>query len=135
MDLSISDMIRDKFKPMPSSDKASVEKYIETAMEQLDRAYRELSNSEQLHYIMDATQRFRDVVSQLQDVLNKIQPYAATDAEAAKLAVKLGMVVFAIQLVQQKLAEIQAAIAGATQPVPTLAQQPTAMTMRGMGVQ
>jgi hypothetical protein len=126
-------MIRDKFKPMPSSDKASVEKYIETAMEQLDRAYRELSNSEQLHYIMDATQRFRDVVSQLQDVLNKIQPYAATDAEAAKLAVKLGMVVFAIQLVQQKLAEIQAAIAGATQPV--LAQQPTATAMRGMGVQ
>jgi len=131
--LSISDILRDKFKPMPSSDKATVEKYIETAMEQLDRAYRELSNSEQLHYIMDATQRFRDVVSELQDVLNKIQPYAATDAEAAKLAVRLGMVVFAIQLVQQKLAEIQAAIAGATQPVPTLAQQPTAM--RGMGVQ
>jgi len=131
--LSISDVIRDKFKPMPSSDRASVEKYIETAMEQLDRAYRELNNSEQLHYIMDATQRFRDVVSGLQDILNKIQPYAATDAEAAKLAVKLGMVAFAIQLVQQKLAEIQAAIAGATQPVPTLAQQPTAM--RGMGVQ
>ena len=135
MDLSISDVLRDKFKPMPSSDRASVEKYIETAMEQLDRAYRELSNSEQLHYIMDATQRFRDVVSGLQDVLNKIQPYAATDAEAAKLAVKLGMVAFAIQLVQQKLAEIQAAIAGATQSVPTLAQQQTATAMRGMGVQ
>jgi len=133
--LSISDVLRDKFKPMPSSDRASVEKYIETAMEQLDRAYRELSNSEQLHYIMDATQRFRDVVSGLQDVLNKIQPYAATDAEAAKLAVKLGMVAFAIQLVQQKLAEIQAAIAGATQPAPNLAQQPTATAMRGMGMQ
>jgi len=135
VNLSISDVLRDKFKPMPDSDRASVEKYIETAMEQLDRAYRELSNNEQLHYIMDAVQRFRDVVSELQDVLNKIQPYAATDTEAAKLAVKLGMVVFAIQLVQQKLAEIQAAIAGATQPVPTLAQQPTATAMRGMGMQ
>jgi len=136
-------LMRETFKPMPSSDREAVERYIERAMEQLDTAFRELSSTEELRSIMDAIQRFRRVVAEFQDAINKVQPYATTDTEAAKLAVKLGMIAYAIQLVQQRLAEIQAAIAGAsptvpaTQPTPQptmIAPQPTAPPTMAMPV-
>ena len=119
--------MRDVFKPMPSSDKEAVERYIERAMEQLNTVYEELRDSGQLRSVMDAIQRFRKVVSEFQDTISRVQPYATTDTDAAKLAVKLGMIAYAIQLVQQRLAEIQAAITGAQPTAP--APQPTAPTM------
>ena len=127
--MSLAEIMRETFKPMPSSDREAVERYIERAMEQLDTAYRELSSAEQLRSIMDAIQRFRRVVAEFQDAINKVQPYATTDTEAAKLAVKLGMIAYAIQLVQQRLAEIQAAIteASPTVPAPQPTPQPTMM--------
>jgi methionyl-tRNA synthetase len=119
--------MRDVFKPMPGSDRATVERYIEKAMDELNTAYEELRNSGQLRSVMDAIQRFRKIVAEFQDAINKVQPYATTDTEAAKLAVKLGMIAYAIQLVQQRLAEIQAAI---TEALPTApAPQPIAPTM------
>jgi len=133
--LSLAEVLRDKFKPMPDSDRAAVERYIEKAMEELNTAYEELRDSEQLHSVMDAIQRFRKVLAEFQDAVSKVQPYATTDTEAAKLAVKLGVIAYAIQLVQQRLAEIQAAINGATQPVtaPAPAPAPLAPAMGGMG--
>jgi len=125
--LSIAEVMKDVFKPMPSSDKEAVEKYIEKAMEELNTAYEELRDSGQLRSIMDAIQRFSKVVSEFQDIISRVQPYATTDTDAAKLAVKLGMIAYAIQLVQQRLAEIQAAITGALPTAP--APQPTAATM------
>ena len=116
---------------MPDSDRAAVERYIERAMEELSTAYEELQDSGRLRAVMDAVQRFRKVVSEFQEAISRVQPYATTDTEAAKLAVKLGMVAYAIQLVQQRLAEIQAAINGAMQPVP--AQTPAAPVMGGVG--
>jgi prefoldin subunit 5 len=118
--MSLAEIMRETFKPMPSSDREAVERYIERAMEQLDTAYRELSSAEQLRSVMDAIQRFRRVVAEFQDAINKVQPYATTDTEAAKLAVKLGMIAYAIQLVQQRLAEIQAAITEASPTVPAM---------------
>jgi uridylate kinase len=84
---------------------------------------------------MDAVQRFRKVLEEFQDAVSKVQPYATTDTDAAKLAVKLGVIAYAIQLVRQRLAEIQAAINGATQPVtaPAPASAPLAPVMGGMG--
>jgi len=133
--LSLAEVLRDKFKPMPDSDRAAVERYIEKAMEELNTAYEELRDSEQLHSVMDAIQRFRKVLAEFQDTVSKVQPYATTDTEAAKLAVKLGVIAYAIQLVQQRLAEIQAAINGATQPAtaPAPAPAPLAPAMGGMG--
>jgi len=133
--LSLAEVLRDVFKPMPDSDKATVERYIEKAMDELNTAYEELRDSEQLHSVMDAIQRFRKVLAEFQDAVSKVQPYATTDTEAAKLAVKLGVIAYAIQLVQQRLAEIQAAINGATQPAtaPAPAPAPLAPAMGGMG--
>ena len=133
--MSLAEVLRDKFKPMPDSDRAAVERYIEKAMEELNTAYEELRDSEQLHSVMDAIQRFRKVLAEFQDAVSKVQPYATTDTEAAKLAVKLGVIAYAIQLVQQRLAEIQAAINGATQPAtaPAPAPAPLAPAMGGMG--
>jgi len=126
--LSLAEAVRDVFKPMPYSDREAVERFIERAMEQLDTAYSELSSSEQLHAVMDAIQRFRKVVTEFQDAISRVQPYATTDTEAAKLAVKLGMIAYAIQLVQQRLAEIQTAITGALPTAPaTPAVTPAAM--------
>jgi len=127
--LSLAEVMRGTFRPMPDSDRAAVERYIVRAMEELNTAYEELRDSGQLRSVMDAIQRFRKVVTEFQDAINKVQPYATTDTEAAKLAVKLGMIAYAIQLVQQRLAEIQAAINGAMQPVPT----PAAPVMGGVG--
>jgi isoleucyl-tRNA synthetase len=121
--------MRGTFRPMPDSDRAAVERYIVRAMEELNTAYEELRDSGQLRGVMDAIQRFRKVVTEFQDAISRVQPYATTDTEAAKLAVKLGMIAYAIQLVQQRLAEIQAAINGAMQPVPT----PAAPVMGGVG--
>jgi len=115
--MSLAEVITKTFRPMPDSDKATVERYIERAIEQLSTAYEELRDSEQLRAVMDAVQRLRKVVAGFQEAISKVQPYATTDPEAAKLAVKLGMIAYAIQLVQQRLAEIQAAINGAMQPV------------------
>jgi len=129
--LSLAELMRNVFKPMPDSDRAAVERYIERAMEELSTAYEELRDSGQLRAVMDAVQRFRKVVSEFQEAISKVQPHATTDAEAAKLAVKLGMVAYAIQLVQRRLAEIQAAINGAMQPVP--AQTPATPVMGGVG--
>jgi len=129
--LSLAEMMRKTFRPMPDSDRATVERYIEKAMEELSTAYEELRDSGQLRAVMDAVQRFRKVVSEFQEAISRVQPYAITDTEAAKLAVKLGMVAYAIQLIQQRLAEIQAAINGAMQPVP--AQTPATPAMGGMG--
>ncbi len=129
--MSLAELMRETFRPMPDSDKEAVERFIERAMEQLDTAYEELRSSEQLRAVMDAVQRFRKVVAGFQDAISKVQPYATTDTEAAKLAVKLGMIAYAIQLVQRRLAEIQAAINGAMQPVP--APTPAAPVMGGMG--
>ena len=125
--MSLAEVLRETFRPMPDSDRAAVERYIERAIEELNTAYEELRDSGQLRSVMNAVQRFRKVVAEFQDAISKVQPYATTDTEAAKLAVKLGMIAYAIQLVQQRLAEIQAAINGAMQPVP--APQPTAPTM------
>jgi tetratricopeptide (TPR) repeat protein len=127
--LSLAEVITKTFRPMPDSDKATVERYIERAIEQLSTAYEELRDSEQLRAVMDAVQRLRKVVAEFQEAISKVQPYATSDPEAAKLAVKLGMIAYAIQLVQRRLAEIQAAINGAMQPVP--AQTPAT---GGMGV-
>jgi methionyl-tRNA synthetase len=121
--------MREAFRPMPDSDRAAVERYIERAMEELNTAYEELNNSGQLRNVMDAIRRFRKVVTEFNDAISRVQPYATTDTEAAKLAVKLGMIAYAIQLIQQRLAEIQAAINGAMQPVPA----PTPATLGGMG--
>ena len=129
--MSLAEMMRKTFRPMPDSDRATVERYIEKAMEELSTAYEELRDSGQLRAVMDAVQRFRKVVSEFQEAISRVQPYAITDTEAAKLAVKLGMVAYAIQLIQQRLAEIQAAINGAMQPVP--AQTPATPAMGGMG--
>jgi methionyl-tRNA synthetase len=129
--LSLAELITKTFRPMPDSDKATVERYIERAMEELSTAYEELRSSEQLRAVMDAVQRFRKVVAEFQEAISKVQPYATTDTEAAKLAVKLGMIAYAIQLVQQRLAEIQAAINGAMQSVP--APTPVTPVMGGMG--
>jgi len=115
--LSLAEVITKTFRPMPDSDKATVERYIERAIEQLSTAYEELRDSEQLRAVMDAVQRLRKVVTEFQEAISKVQPYATTDPEAAKLAVKLGMIAYAIQLVQQRLAEIQATINGVMQPV------------------
>jgi len=115
--LSLAEVITKTFRPMPDSDKATVERYIERAIEQLSTAYEELRDSGQLRAVMDAVQRLRKVVAEFQEAISKVQPYATSDPEAAKLAVKLGMIAYAIQLVQQRLAEIQAAINGAMQPV------------------
>jgi len=115
--LSLAEVITKTFRPMPDSDKATVERYIERAIEQLSTAYEELRDSEQLRAVMDAVQRLRKVVAEFQEAISKVQPYATTDPEAAKLAVKLGMIAYAIQLVQQRLAEIQATINGVMQPV------------------
>jgi hypothetical protein len=113
---------------MPSSDREAVERFIERAMEQLDTAYEELSGSDQLRAVMDAVQRLRKVVAEFQEAISRVQPYATTDTEAAKLAVKLGMIAYAIQLVQQRLAEIQTAITGALPTAPaTPAVTPAAM--------
>jgi len=126
--LSLAEAVRDVFRPMPSSDREAVERFIERAMEQLDTAYEELSGSDQLRAIMDAIQRFRKVVTEFQEAISRVQPYATTDTEAAKLAVKLGMIAYAIQLVQQRLAEIQTAITGALPTAPaTPAVTPAAM--------
>jgi len=126
--LSLAEAVRDVFRPMPSSDREAVERFIERAMEQLDTAYEELSGSDQLRAVMDAIQRFRKVVTEFQDAISRVQPYATTDTEAAKLAVKLGMIAYAIQLVQQRLAEIQTAITGALPTAPaTPAVTPAAM--------
>ncbi len=100
--MSLAEVMREAFKPMPDSDKEAVERFIERAMEQLDMAYEELRSSEQLRAVMDAVQRFRKVVTEFQDAISKVQPYATTDTEAAKLAVKLGMIAYAIQLVQRR---------------------------------
>ena len=116
--MSLAEVITKTFRPMPDSDKATVERYIERAIEQLSTAYEELRDSEQLRAVMDAVQRLRKVVAEFQEAISKVQPYATTDSDAAKLAVKLGMIAYAIQLVQQRLAEVQAAINGAMQPVP-----------------
>ena len=129
--MSLAELMRETFRPMPDSDKEAVERYIERAIEQLETAYEELQDSGQLRAVMDAVQRFRKVVSEFQEVISRVQPYATTDTEAAKLAVKLGMIAYAIQLVQQRLAEIQAAINGAMQPAP--AQTPAAPVMGGVG--
>jgi len=115
--LSLAEVVMKTFRPMPDSDKATVERYIERAIEQLSTAYEELRDSEQLRAVMDAVQRLRKVVTEFQEAISKVQPYATTDPEAAKLAVKLGMIAYAIQLVQQRLAEIQATINGVMQPV------------------
>ena len=115
--MSLAEVITKTFRPMPDSDKATVERYIERAIEQLSTAYEELRDSEQLRAVMDAVQRLRKVVTEFQEAISKVQPYATTDPEAAKLAVKLGMIAYAIQLVQQRLAEIQATINGVMQPV------------------
>jgi len=126
--LSLAEAVRDVFRPMPSSDREAVERFIERAMEQLDTAYEELSGSDQLRAVMDAIQRFRKVVAEFQEAISRVQPYATTDTEAAKLAVKLGMIAYAIQLVQQRLAEIQTAITGALPTAPaTPAVTPAAM--------
>ena len=126
--MSLAEAVRDVFRPMPSSDREAVERFIERAMEQLDTAYEELSGSDQLRATMDAIQRFRKVVTEFQDAISRVQPYATTDTEAAKLAVKLGMIAYAIQLVQQRLAEIQTAITGALPTAPaTPAVTPAAM--------
>jgi len=126
--LSLAEAVRDVFRPMPSSDREAVERFIERAMEQLDTAYEELSGSDQLRAVMDAIQRFRKVVTEFQEAISRVQPYATTDTEAAKLAVKLGMIAYAIQLVQQRLAEIQTAITGALPTAPaTPAVTPAAM--------
>jgi len=129
--LSLAEVVMNTFRPMPDSDKATVERYIERAIEQLSTAYEELRDSEQLRAVMDAVQRFRKVVTEFQEAISKVQPYATTDTEAAKLAVKLGMIAYAIQLVQQRLAEVQAAINGVMQPVP--AQTPATPVTGGMG--
>ena len=115
--MSLAEVVMKTFRPMPDSDKATVERYIERAIEELNTAYEELRDSGQLRAVMDAVQRLRKVVTEFQEAISKVQPYATTDPEAAKLAVKLGMIAYAIQLVQQRLAEIQAAINGAMQPV------------------
>jgi len=146
--LSLAEAVRDVFRPMPSSDREAVERFIERAMEQLDTAYEELSGSDQLRAVMDAIQRFRKVVAEFQEAISRVQPYATTDTEAAKLAVKLGMIAYAIQLVQQRLAEIQTAITGALPtapatpaatpaPMPQPTAQPTTTVpmMGGMGVE
>lgn len=127
--MSLAEVMREAFRPMPDSDRAAVERYIERAMEELNTAYEELNNSGQLRNVMDAIRRFRKVVTEFNDAISRVQPYATTDTEAAKLAVKLGMIAYAIQLIQQRLAEIQAAINGAMQPVPA----PTPATLGGMG--
>jgi prefoldin subunit 5 len=129
--LSLAEVIMKTFRPMPDSDKATVERYIERAIEELSTAYEELRDSEQLRAVMDAVQRFRKVVAEFQEAISKVQPYATTDTEAAKLAVKLGMIAYAIQLVQQRLAEIQAAINGVMQPV--TAPTPAMPVTGGMG--
>jgi methionyl-tRNA synthetase len=121
--LSLAEVITKTFKPMPDSDKEAVERYIEKAMEELNTAYEELRDSGQLRSVMDAVQRFRKVLEEFQDAASKVQPYATTDTDAAKLAVKLGVIAYAIQLVQQRLAEIQAALMGALTTAP--ASQPT----------
>jgi phage-related tail protein len=127
--LSLAEIINENFKPMPDSDKAAVERYIESAMEQLNTAYEELSNDEQVRAINDAVQRFQKVLTEFQDAVSKVQPYATTDTDAAKLAVKLGVIAYAIQLVQQKLAEIQATINGATRPTTVAPQAPATPTV------
>ena len=127
--MSLAEVINENFKPMPDSDKAAVERYIETAMEQLNTAYEELSNDEQVRTINDAVQRFQKVLAEFQDAISKVQPYATTDTDAAKLAVKLGVIAYAIQLVQQKLAEIQATINGAIQPMTVTPQAPATPTV------
>ena len=95
--MSLAEVITKTFRPMPDSDKATVERYIERAIEQLNRAYEELRDSEQLRAVMDAVQRLRKVVAGFQEAISKVQPYATTDPEAAKLAVKLGMIAYAIR--------------------------------------
>jgi len=127
--LSLAEVIARTFRPMPDSDKATVERYIERAIEQLSTAYEELRDSGQLRAVMDAVQRLRKVVAEFQEAISKVQPYATTDPEAAKLAVKLGMIAYAIQLVQQRLAEIQAAINGAMQPTTVRSQAPATPTV------
>jgi methionyl-tRNA synthetase len=127
--LSLAEVIMKTFRPMPDSDKATVERYIERAIEELSTAYEELRDSEQLRAVMDAVQRFRKVVAEFQEAISKVQPYATTDTEAAKLAVKLGMIAYAIQLVQQRLAEIQATINGAIQPMTVAPQAPATPTV------
>jgi len=146
--LSLAEVITKTFRPMPDSDKATVERYIERAIEQLNTAYEELRDSGQLRAVMDAVQRLGKVVAEFQEAISKVQPYATTDPEAAKLAVKLGMIAYAIQLVQQRLAEIQTAITGALPtapatpaatpaPMPQPTAQPTTTVpmMGGMGVE
>jgi tetratricopeptide (TPR) repeat protein len=136
--LSLAEVIMKTFRPMPDSDKATVERYIERAIEELNTAYEELRDSEQLRAVMDAVQRLRKVVAEFQEAISKVQPYATSDPDAAKLAVKLGMIAYALQLVQQRLAEIQATINGAMQPTtvtpqapvtPTVAPAPTPQTL------
>ena len=127
--LSLAEIINENFKPMPDSDKAAVERYIESAMEQLNTAYEELSNDEQVRAINDAVQRFQKVLAEFQDAISKVQPYATMDTDAAKLAVKLGVIAYAIQLVHQKLAEIQAMINGATRPTTVAPQVPATPTV------
>ncbi|MCG2890263.1 MAG: hypothetical protein L7G97_05670 [Acidilobus sp.] len=117
--MSLAEVVMKTFRPMPDSDKVTVERYIERAIEQLNRAYEELRDSGQLRAVMDAVQRLRKVVAEFQEAISKVQPYATTDPDAAKLAVKLGMIAYAIQLVQQRLAEIQTAITGALSTAPT----------------
>ncbi len=129
--MSLAEVITKTFRPMPDSDKATVERYIEGAIEELSTAYEELRDSEQLRAVMDAVQRLRKVVAEFQEAISKVQPYATTDPDAAKLAVKLGMIAYAIQLVQQRLAEIQAAINGVMQPV--TAPTPATPVTGGMG--
>ncbi|MFP3319118.1 MAG: hypothetical protein RXO24_01005 [Acidilobus sp.] len=117
--MSLAEVVMKTFRPMPDSDKVTVERYIERAIEQLNRAYEELRDSGQLRAVMDAVQRLRKVVAEFQEAISKVQPYATTDPDAAKLAVKLGMIAYAIQLVQQRLAEIQTTITGALSTAPT----------------
>ena len=140
--MSLAEIVNENFKPMPDSDKAAVERYIEAAMEQLNTAYEELSNNDQIRTINDAVQRFQKVVAEFQDAISKVQPYATMDTDAAKLAVKLGVIAYAIQLVHQKLAEIQAMINGAMRPTtvrsqapatPTVAPAPTPQTLPTVG--
>jgi methionyl-tRNA synthetase len=126
--------MRETFRPMPDSDKEAIERFVERAMEELNTAYEELRNSDQLRAVMDAVQRFRKVVAGFQEAISRVQPYATTDTEAAKLAVKLGMIAYAIQLVQRRLAEIQSAINGVAQPTAvTPAPTPQTPLTGGMG--
>jgi len=74
--LSLAEVIAKTFRPMPDSDKATVERYIERAIEQLSTAYEELRDSGQLRAVMDAVQRLRKVVAEFQEAISKVQPYA-----------------------------------------------------------